>query len=126
MKHLAITATALFLLAGSGVALAQTESDGTNNNNTAGGSDSGPRCPEMAPGQNFDGFSKECQNEIDTWAKAQTGAAVVYEGDVAVGTVLPDTVEFIEVPAYRRYGYVMLNDRRVLVDRDTRTVVRVF
>ena len=45
---------------------------------------------------------------------------------MAVGTVLPDSVEIVEVPAYHDYGYVMLNDRRVLVDRGTRTIVHVY
>ena len=45
---------------------------------------------------------------------------------MAVGTVIPDSVEIIEVPAYHNYGNVMLNDHRVLVDRTTHKVVRVY
>ena len=37
-----------------------------------------------------------------------------------------ELVEIIEVPAYHNYGYVMLNDHRVLVDRTTHKVVRVY
>jgi hypothetical protein len=150
MKHLAILAAAL-LLAGAPAAFAQEgDPDGNNGTNNGGGTgdtggtDAGNNnnddsatgstsaagndsdCPEMTPGLKYESFSAKCRNAIDIWAEKQAGASVVFEGDVAVGTVLPDTVEFVEVPAYRGYGYVMLNDRRVLVDRDTRTVVRVF
>jgi hypothetical protein len=137
MKYLAVTAAALFLFAAPG---AFAQNDGNNNandngsnaaggNNDATGSTSnqgGGDCPSPAAGQSFDRFSAECQTQINIWMDKQKAASVPFQGDVAVGVVVPDTVEIIEVPAYRNYGYVMLNDRRVLVDRDTRTVVRVF
>jgi hypothetical protein len=145
MKHLAITAAALFLFAAAG-AFAQTNSD-TDNANNNGGSNAGGNgnaqenevtgtvsgsnrdgadCPLPGPGQTFDTFSERCRAEINIWIEKQAAASTAFDGDVAVGTVLPETVEVIEVPAYRDYGYVVLNDRRVLVDRNTRTVVRVF
>jgi hypothetical protein len=97
-------------------------------NHDSGPSDNqgGPDCPAPTAGQAFDSFSAACQAEINIWIDKQTAASVPFEGDVAVGVVVPETVEIVEVPAYRSYGYVVLNDRRVLVDRDTRTVVRVF
>jgi hypothetical protein len=134
MKYLAITAAALFLFAAPG-AFAQNDNNGNDNGNAgAGGNDAtgstsnqgGGDCPSPAAGQSFDRFSAECQTQINIWMDKQTAASVPFEGDVAVGVLVPETVEIIEVPAYRNYGYVMLNDRRVLVDRDTRTVVRVF
>lgn len=125
MKYLAITAAALFLFAAPG-AFAQDTDGSTDDATGSTSSKGGPDCPAPAAGQIFDNFSEACRNEINIWAEKQTSASVAFEGDVAVGTVLPETVEIIEVPAYRSYGYVVLNDRRVLVDRDTRTVVRVF
>jgi len=146
MKHyLTTAAAALFLLAAPATVFAQ-ETGGTDNTGgqTQGGGDttgagagttnsngnqsgtSDSNCPAMQPGQNIQSFSEKCRAEIDAWANNQTSASVVYEGDVAVGTVLPDTVEIVEVPAYHDYGYVMLNDRRVLVDRGTRTIVHVY
>jgi hypothetical protein len=146
MKYLALTTAALFLFAAPG-AFAQNNDNNNNNpdtggnnvgatqdNSGAGGNDAtgstsnqgGPDCPTPAAGQAFDSFSPACQAEINIWMDKQAAASVPFEGDVAVGVVVPDTVEVIEVPAYRNYGYVMLNDRRVLVDRDTRTVVRVY
>lgn len=139
MKYLAVTTAALFLFAAPG-AFAQNNDNNDNpdtggaTQDNSGGNDAtgstsnqgGPDCPSPAAGQSFDRFSAECQRQINIWMDKQTAASVPFEGEVAVGVVVPDTVEIIEVPAYRSYGYVMLNDRRVLVDRDTRTVVRVF
>lgn len=108
MKHLAIAAAALFLFAGPG--FAQDSND----------------CPAYTPQADINTFSGKCQKNIATWIDEQRDPGIAYEGDVVVGTVLPDTVQIIEVPAYRGYGYARLNDRRVLIDRDNRTVIRVF
>lgn len=147
MKYLTISAAALFLFAAPGSVLAQSDTGGTGTGtetdqpagtgnqggtgeagatgNQAGtGSDS--QCNDQTATSGYDSFSEKCRGQIDAWAQSQTGASVAFEGDVAVGTVLPETVEVIEVPAYRDYGYVMLNDRRVLVDRGSRKVVRVY
>ena len=112
MKHLALAAAALFLFAAPGLAQ---NNDGSSND-----------CPAYEPNTPVNTLSGKCQKEIDAWVNEQSGAGLTYEGDVAVGTVLPDSVEIIEVPAYRGYGYARLNDRRVLIDRSNRTVVRVF
>lgn len=143
--HLATAAAALFLFAAPGMGLAQetggtgTGNDtgstagqnqgGTTNNGTsetAGGGNGGDNCPEVTANQNFDQLPEKCRAQIISFVEAQTGAPVAYGGDVVVGTVLPDTVTFVEVPGYGDYGYVMLNDRRVLVNRSTRTIVHVF
>jgi len=54
------------------------------------------------------------------------GPVVTYDQDVVVGGVLPDTVEVMEVPKYKKYGYVRLNKKRVLVDRSNRKVIKVY
>lgn len=136
--HLATAAAALFLFAAPGIGMAQ-ENGGTGNdtggttnngNNDAAGSNNGgnggDNCPEVTANQNFDQLSEKCRAQIISFVEAQTGGSVAYEGDVVVGTVLPDTVTFVEVPGYGDYGYVMLNDRRVLVNRGSRTIVHVF
>ena len=94
---------------------AATSSDTGNNN-----------CTDYKPGTNFDQMSPMCREDLDGWAKGQTMASVAYDGDMKVGTVLPDTVQFVEVPTYTDYGYVMLKDRRVLVNRSNRTVVHIY
>lgn len=118
MKAITATAAALFLFAATGLATAQ-------ESNTAGEGGGNNECTDFKPGTNFTQMSPKCREELDKWVMGQSGS-VAYEGDIAVGTVLPDTVVFTDVPAYSDYGYVMLNDRRVLVNRGDRTVVHVY
>ena len=47
------------------------------------------------------------------------------EGDVAVGTVLPDTVEVMEVPKFKKYRFAVVNKHRVIVDAKTRKIIKV-
>jgi hypothetical protein len=47
------------------------------------------------------------------------------EGNVAVGYELPSSVEIRSVPRHDRYGYAVINDRRVIVEPRTRKVIRV-
>jgi len=131
MKYLAISAAALILLAAPGAALAQsdtTDGTGTNTGNTAatGGGTGDGQCNDQTATSGYASFSSKCRAQIDAWAQSQAGASAAFEGDVAVGVVVPETVEIVEVPVYRNYGYVMLDDRRVLVDRGTRKIVRVY
>jgi hypothetical protein len=51
--------------------------------------------------------------------------SVTFEGDVAVGTALPDTFEIHTIPDQPDYGYVVVNKKRVLVNPKTRTVIEV-
>jgi hypothetical protein len=64
--------------------------------------------------------------EVDTWIMEQPGPVATYDQDVVVGGVLPDTVEVVEVPKYQKYGYVMLNKKRVLIDRSNRKIIKVY
>ena len=56
----------------------------------------------------------------------QSGASSRFDGELAVGVMVPVSMTIVDVPAYKNYGYVMLNDRRVLVDRSTRKVIKVY
>jgi hypothetical protein len=65
--------------------------------------------------------------EVDTWVMEQPdGAVVTMDGDIVVGTPVPDTVELIEVPSHTQYRYAYVNKRRVLVESKTRKVVKVY
>jgi len=64
--------------------------------------------------------------EVDTWVMEQPDTGVTIEGDVVVGNALPDTVQIIEVPKHKKYGYVVVNKKRVLIDRDTHKVIKVY
>ena len=51
--------------------------------------------------------------------------SVTYGQPVVVGEALPDTYTYYPVPSYDDYGYVVLNDQRVIVDRRTHRILRV-
>jgi hypothetical protein len=72
-------------------------------------------CPPAGVAGLLQGRSARPPPEINIRIEKQTAASVPFEGDVAVVVVVPETVEIVEVPAFRGYGYgyVMLNDRRV-------------
>ncbi|WP_429810100.1 DUF1236 domain-containing protein [Ensifer sp. B1-9] len=64
--------------------------------------------------------------EVKTYVLEQSSPSVVYQGDLVVGTRLPDTVEVHTIPNQPAYGYVVLNDRRVLINPQTREVIEVW
>jgi Protein of unknown function (DUF1236) len=64
--------------------------------------------------------------EVETWVTEQSGPTVTIEKDVVVGDPLPDTVELVEVPKHKKYRFGVVNKKRVLVDSDTRKVIRVW
>ena len=63
--------------------------------------------------------------EVRTYVMEQQVPSVVYEGDVIVGTTLPDTVEIHTVPNMDGYAYTVVNDRRVIVEPQTHRVIQV-
>ncbi|PDT22277.1 DUF1236 domain-containing protein [Rhizobium hidalgonense] len=63
--------------------------------------------------------------EVKTYVMKQETPSVTFEGDVAVGTTLPDTVEIHTIPDQPDYGYVVVNKKRVLVNPKTRAVIEV-
>ncbi|RUM05570.1 DUF1236 domain-containing protein [Rhizobium chutanense] len=63
--------------------------------------------------------------EVRTYVMEQQTPSVVYEGDIAVGATLPDTVEVHTVPNVDGYAYTVVNERRVIVEPKTRRVIQV-
>ena len=53
--------------------------------------------------------------DVDTWAESYDAPAVTYDGDVAVGTALPEDVQIVEVPKHKDLGFVRLGKKRVVV-----------
>lgn len=49
----------------------------------------------------------------------------VVEGDVAVGTALPETVVIKKVPDSDDFDYAIVNKKRVIVEPATRKVIKV-
>jgi hypothetical protein len=63
--------------------------------------------------------------EVRTYVMEQSVPSISYEGEVAVGAALPETVEVRRVDGYDDYAYTVVNDRRVIVNPQTRTVIQV-
>jgi len=64
--------------------------------------------------------------DVDTWVMGQPEDSVTIDGDVVVGQALPDDVQIIEVPKHDSYGYVVVNKKRVLIDRSTHKIIKVY
>lgn len=68
----------------------------------------------------------EQETVIKEYVKKQPLASVKLPGvELNVGTALPDTVELHEVPNVK-YRYTVIDNRTVVVDPDTRTVIKVY
>ncbi|MGJ7038657.1 hypothetical protein J2Y63_001912 [Shinella sp. BE166] len=63
--------------------------------------------------------------EVRTYVLEQQVPSAAYEGDVLIGRVMPDTVEIHSVDGHSDYGYTVVNEQRVIVDPQTRTVIQV-
>ncbi|MBP2560771.1 hypothetical protein J2T08_001449 [Neorhizobium galegae] len=63
--------------------------------------------------------------EVRTYVMEQKVPSVSYQGEIAVGAALPETVEVHTVDGYDDYAYTVVNDRRVIVNPQTRTVIQV-
>ncbi len=64
--------------------------------------------------------------EVDTWVITQPDTSVDFSGDVVIGTALPDNVVFVDVPDQPDVAYVVVNKKRVLVNKKTRKVIKVY
>ena len=71
------------------------------------------------------GAAVDPPREVKTYITTQNVAPVSYNGDLRVGTVLPDEVTVYDVPNYDRYRWTYVNGQRLLVDRRDRKIVAV-
>ena len=64
-------------------------------------------------------------DEVITYVERENIPSARVEGDVVVGFTLPSTIQLRTVPRHERFGYAVVNDRRVIVEPGTRRVIRV-
>jgi hypothetical protein len=63
---------------------------------------------------------------VTTYVQGQSvDEGTTVEGDVAVGTALPDTVVVKKVPDNEDYEYAVVNKKRVIIEPKTRKVVKI-
>ena len=71
------------------------------------------------------GAAVDPPRQVKTYITTQNVAPVSYNGDLRVGTVLPDEVTVYDVPNYDRYRWTYVNGQRLLIDRRDRKIVAV-
>ena len=65
--------------------------------------------------------------EVDTWVmKQKSEPGISIDAGIAIGSPLPDNVTVMAVPDYDDYGYVVVNKKRVLVEKKSRKVIKVY
>jgi Protein of unknown function (DUF1236) len=62
---------------------------------------------------------------VETYVMQREVRSVPYEGDVLIGRVIEDPVELYPVDGYDNYSYTVVNDRRVIVDPQTRQIIQI-
>ncbi|KQY19609.1 DUF1236 domain-containing protein [Rhizobium sp. Root482] len=67
----------------------------------------------------------ELPGEVRTYVLEQSVPSVAYEGEIVVGQPIPDTVELHVVQGHDDYAYTVVNERRVIVNPQTRAVIQV-
>jgi hypothetical protein len=64
-------------------------------------------------------------SEVETYVVKERTPSVAYQGEVVVGSPLPETVVIHPVPKHDTYSYAVVNNKRVIVEAKTRKIVRV-
>ncbi|MBW8283212.1 MAG: DUF1236 domain-containing protein [Rhizobium sp.] len=62
---------------------------------------------------------------VHTYVMQREVRSVPYEGDVLIGRVIDDPVELYPVDGYDNYSYTVVNERRVIVDPQTRQIIQI-
>jgi hypothetical protein len=67
----------------------------------------------------------ELPGEVRTYVLERQVPSVAYEGAIVVGQPLPDTIQLHLVDGHPEYAYTVVNQRRVIVNPQNRTVIQV-
>jgi Protein of unknown function (DUF1236) len=62
---------------------------------------------------------------VHDYVLSESVPSVPYEGQFAIGERWPTGIELYAVPTDRRFGYAMVNNERVVVNRHTRRIVEI-
>ena len=71
------------------------------------------------------GMAAEPPREVVTYVEHERVPSVAIQERVVVGEPLPATVQLRTVPKYEKYSYAVVNNRRVIVEPQTRKVVKI-
>jgi len=127
MRNRVVVSLIAATLLSSGAAFAQsTTVEGAANGARAGGDVGGP-IGAMVGGTvgAAVGAGLEIPNAVITSVEGERAPSVVVRERVVVGEPLPPEVELRPVPRYTEYRYAVVNNRRVIVDPQTRRVIKI-
>ena len=71
------------------------------------------------------GNAAEPPREVVTYVQRENIPSVVVQERIVVGEPLPATVEIRSVPKYQQYSYAVVNNQRVIVEPQSRKVIKV-
>ena len=107
-------------------ALAQNAAGGAVGGAIVGGAVGGPVGAAVGAGVGATvGVATQPPDEVVTYVERERVPSVRVEEHVVVGERLPERVELRTVPRYEKYRYAVVNDRRVIVDPETRKVIKI-
>ena len=72
------------------------------------------------------GRRKPSERRTEAKAEPEPAPAVTFNGEIAVGTALPDTVKIVEVPKFQKYGFAFINKKRIIVEQPTRKIIAIY
>jgi hypothetical protein len=127
MRNRVVVSLIAATLLSSGAAFAQsTTVEGAANGARTGGDVGGP-IGAMVGGTvgAAVGLGLEIPNAVITSIEGERAPSVVVRERVVVGEPLPAEVELWPVPRYTEYRYAVVNNRRVIVDPQTRRVIKI-
>ena len=127
MRNRVVVSLIAATLLSSGAAFAQsTTVEGAANGARAGGDVGGPIGAVVGGTVGAAvGAGLEIPNAVITSVEGERAPSVVVRERVVVGEPLPAEVELRPVPRYTEYRYVVVNNRRVIVDPQTRRVIKI-
>ncbi|WP_185983311.1 DUF1236 domain-containing protein [Aureimonas mangrovi] len=68
----------------------------------------------------------EIPGTVRTYVVEQAQPSVTLEGRLVRGEILPDTVEYYDIPEEPDYAYTVVNNQRVLVRPSTREIIEIY
>ena len=64
-------------------------------------------------------------DDVVTFVQRESVPSVAVTEDVRVGATLPGSVQLRTIPRQEKFGFAVVNNRRVIVEPSTRRVIRV-
>jgi hypothetical protein len=127
MRNRVVVSLIAATLLSSGAAFAQsTTVEGAANGARAGGDVGGPIGAVVGGTVGAAvGAGLEIPNAVISSVEGERAPSVVVRERVVVGEPLPAEVELRPVPRYTEYRYAVVNNRRVIVDPQTRRVIKI-